>query len=82
MVDNQHKKIKGYRDLTVEEIEMINVIKGYEGNLKALLNEALPDDAPGDSKRWMAIAKTNLETGFMFAVKAIARPSGQMGSDD
>lgn len=82
MVDNQHKKIQGYRNLSEEEIAKINVIKQFESDLKVFLKTVLESDAPGDAKRWMAMAKSNFETGFMYAVKAVARPTGQMGSDE
>jgi len=83
MVDNQHKKIKGYRDLSEAEIQMMNEIKEREADLKMLLDRVgEAEDMPSDSKRWLALARTNLETGFMYAVKAVARPVGQMGSGD
>lgn len=82
MVDNQHKKIKGYRDLTNDEIAKMNLLKQFEVDLKVLLDGLLESGAPRDASRWLAVAKTNLETGFMYAVKAVARPTGQMGSDE
>ena len=72
MVDNQHKQIKGYRDLNTEEIALMNDAKGKAmdvGKLIEVLNE-LPDI----DKRWLAIAKTDLQKGFMSLVRSIARP--------
>lgn len=82
MVDNQHKKISGYRDLSEDEINQMNAIKAAEGQLSGLLAwveqsaTASGDPAAG---RWAALARTHLETGFMYAVKAIARPDGGIG---
>lgn len=35
----------------------------------------------GDAEagRWLSIARTHLETGFMFAIKAVARPTNGLG---
>ena len=70
MVENQHKKISGYRDLTETEIGAMNDLKDMERRLLVKLDQ-LTDDSNG---RHIALAKTHLETGFMFAVKAIAKP--------
>lgn len=72
-MDNQHKLIKGYRDLTKEEIDAINKIKSaaeLHGELIAGI-EKLPEV----DKRWLAIARTDLQTGFMALTRAVARPT-------
>ena len=79
---DQHEKIKGYRDLSAEEIQAMNDVKGLEGQLREFIKNLQGSQSwPNDSGRWFSLAKTNLETGFMYLVKAIARPTGQMGSD-
>ena len=73
MVDNQHQKIKGYRDLSEEEIALMNDAKGKAediGKLIEVLGEKLSID-----KRWLAIAKTDLQKGFMALVRSIAQPT-------
>lgn len=48
MVDNQHQKIKGYRDLSEEEIALMNDAKGKAediGKLIEVLNEKSSIDA-------------------------------------
>lgn len=70
MVDNQHRKIAGYRDLSEDEIASINRLKELEKDVFEQLNTSLHAPDP----RHQAIAKTHLETGFMFAIKAIAKP--------
>ncbi|WP_171491511.1 Acb2/Tad1 domain-containing protein, partial [Acinetobacter baumannii] len=78
--DNQHKKIQGYRDLTAEDIAVINELKRRETELREFLNSI--ETSTRQSCRWMSVAKTNLETGFMYAIKAVAQPDGTLGSDN
>lgn len=72
MVDNQHKKITGYRDLTDTEINLMNDAKSMASGIGAFITtlETLPDI----DKRWLAIAKTDLQKGFMALVRSIAKP--------
>lgn len=73
MVDNQHQHIKGYRDLSQKEIDLMNKCKAKAeeiGNLIETLNEN-----PFIDKRWLAIAKTELQKGFMSLVRSIAQPT-------
>lgn len=84
MVDNQHQKIKGYRDLTEAEIAMMNELKELEARLANSLHGlemTVKNIAPADTEamRWIAVARTNLETGMMYAIKAVARPTNGLG---
>lgn len=72
MVDNQHKLIKGYRDLTEDEISKMNTCKAVAVEVGALCNQIEAMD--GVDKRWAAIAKTQLQQGFMALVRSIAKP--------
>tara|TARA_R110002124_G_scaffold163667_1_gene331028 strand:- start:451 stop:735 length:285 start_codon:yes stop_codon:yes gene_type:complete len=38
-MDNQHKKIKGYRDLSQQEIDLMNRIKAHGEKTKELIKE-------------------------------------------
>ncbi|MGA6102109.1 DUF7681 family protein [Psychrobacter pocilloporae] len=72
-MDNQHKKITGYRDLTQEEIDLMNRSKALAsevGDFIEYLSKTGYDD-----KRWLAIAKTDLQKGFMSLTRSIAKPS-------
>ncbi|EJL6764592.1 TPA: hypothetical protein NIK62_000154 [Vibrio cholerae] len=40
-MDNQHRKIKGYRDLSQKEIDLMNRIKEHGEQTKALIDELL-----------------------------------------
>ena len=76
-MDNQHQKITGYRDFSQDEIDLMNKMKALEAEIGNVLAALTKDDA--GANRWAAIARTHLETGFMFAMKAVARPTTGLG---
>lgn len=73
-MENQHRKITGYRELTDDEIRDINHCKDLS-NLCGELIAALEDQI-GTDKRAVSIAKTKLQEGFMWAIRSIAKPEG------
>ncbi len=73
MVDNQHKQIKGYRDLSIEEITLMNKVKAKGEELAELLEEIKAN--PTVDQRWLAIGKTDLQTGLMAVTRSIAQPT-------
>lgn len=116
-MDNQHKKIKGYRDLGRAEIDLMNRIKAKGAELLALHAELagrLSTDLEvkradarrsvagheyngvpytehtgatdeciefrrfqaAEPQRWAAIGKTDIQTGIMAMVRAVAQPEG------
>lgn len=70
-MENQHKKITGYRDLSQEEIDMMNRIKSLEAEYNGIIDElrSMPVD-----QRQVAIAATDGESAFMRAVRSVAQP--------
>ena len=72
-MDNQHKLIKGYRDLSEGEIKAMNAVKS-EAERIGLLVEELEANTDLDV-RWVAVAKDHLQQGFMAAVRSIAKPT-------
>jgi hypothetical protein len=72
VVDNQHQKIKGYRDLSEEEIAMMNDIKSLGEALGLLVGDL--EGMPDTDKRWVAIGKTDLQKGIMALVRSVAKP--------
>lgn len=72
-MDNQHKKISGYRDLSQSEIDGMNSIKSLEVDVGELFKQI--GEIHGVDQQSMALAKTNLQQGFMWFVRAIAKPS-------
>lgn len=102
-MDNQHRKIKGYRELTQAEVDLMNRIKAKGAELLALQDElmdligeqltdkqlaAASNDESGEAEieynrflaaepfRWAAIGKTDIQTGVMALVRAVAQPEG------
>jgi len=69
-MDNQHRKIVGYRELSQEEVDSMNVIKDMGKRIDIMLDE-MPKDADG---RWKAIGKTHLQEGLMALTRSIAKP--------
>lgn len=108
-MENQHRKIKGYRELSQDEIDLMNRIKAKgaellalqaeldtrllkEARLKAGLNARAQTLAlaeyesslehieferfmAAEPQRWAAIGKTDIQTGIMALVRAVAQPS-------
>lgn len=71
-MDNQHKLIKGYRDLTQSEIDGMNSIKSLEVDTGNLFKQV--SEIEGVDPRALALAKTKLQEGFMWFVRSIAKP--------
>ena len=72
-MENQHKKITGYRDLSQAEIDDMNRSKELAHQVGVFI-DAL-DFIDSTDKRWLAIAKTDLQKGFMSLVRSIAKPT-------
>ena len=103
-MENQHRKIAGYRELSQAEIDLMNRIKAWGAELVALQAEVVdllaqqdkdkrlaicvPSDnheahaaeferfMAAEPLRWAAIAKTDIQTGIMALVRAVAQPAG------
>lgn len=99
-MENQHRKIKGYRELSQAEIDLMNRIKvkgaellELQAELLELLWEQSRDKAvdaaentdchaelerfqAAEPLRWASIGKTDIQTGIMALVRAVAQPGG------
>lgn len=64
--------IKGYRDLSQKEIDTINQLKDLAITVGNRVDEVMSMD--DSDKRWVAIARTDLQKGFMSLIRAIAQP--------
>jgi len=89
-MDNQHRKISGYRELNQEEIDLMNEIKALGPILEAVIYKVQShvakqrNDAPTNTtesrlnnatpERFLAIAKTEFQNGLMHATRAVAQP--------
>lgn len=72
-MDNQHQKIKGYRDLSQEEIDLMNECKALAEQCGKMV-ESLQKYSDTD-KRSVSLAQTNLQQGFMWAIRSVAKPT-------
>lgn len=90
-MDQQHKHIKGYRDLSAEEIALMNEAKALAEQCGAFIAKLrLQGDSARPStleaklglpepllldQRWISIGATDLQRGFMAVVRGIAQPT-------
>lgn len=72
-MENQHRAIKGYRELNAEEIALMNEVKS-QGVALGELVEKLRAQVDTD-KRWVSIGATDLQTGLMALTRSIAKPT-------
>jgi hypothetical protein len=66
--------INGYRKLTPDEVQHVNDLKEFGDEIGRLLDTV--GTIPDVDKRALAIARTELQTGMMWLVRAITRPTG------
>lgn len=72
-MENQHREIKGYRELNEHEIACMNGVKELAQKVGEIITSL--DQMDETDKRWIAIAKTDLQKGFMSLNRAIAQPT-------
>ena len=75
-MDNQHQKISGYRDLSQDEIDLMNEGKALAeqvGEFVRKLRAGRPGHVP--DQRWVSIGATDCQTGFMALIRSIAQPT-------
>ena len=71
-MDNQHRKISGYRELNQEEVDQMNRVKEVAKDVGALVEDMGTMDEV--DKRWLAIGTTELQKGFMSLTRSVAKP--------
>lgn len=90
-MDNQHRLISGYRELSQAEIALINRVKAQGEELRSLIHDVEihlqnlppPDAGAGetspttmtDPTRFVGLARDDLQTGLMLLTRAVARPT-------
>ena len=78
-MDNQHRKIAGYRELTQDEIDCMNKVKALGVELGKLHDYLAATNAQTANHqidmRWLSIGKTHLQQGIMAWVRAVAQPT-------
>ena len=71
-MDNQHRKIKGSRELSQAEIDLMNEIKQKGVELGGMVANLNIQDSVDD--RWVSIGATHLQQGLMALTRAVAKP--------
>jgi hypothetical protein len=66
--------ILGYRELSTDEIELINEIK-QQGNNLGIAIEAMVLGGTKYDQRWISIARTHFQQGLMALTRAVAQPT-------
>ena len=72
-MENQHQLIKGYRNLSADEIELMNDCKELAEACGALIE--LLRTKTGLDQRWVSIGATSLQQGWMSVIRGIAQPT-------
>lgn len=72
-MDNQHRQIKGYRELSQEEIDAMNEIKTKGAEIGELVAKLRAQ--PGLDQRWVSIGATHMQEGLMALTRGVAQPS-------
>jgi hypothetical protein len=73
MTDNQHRQIKGYRELDENDIALMNEIKSKGAELGDLVEKLRAIETT--DKRWVSIGATDLQTGLMALTRSVAKPT-------
>lgn len=71
-MENQHRLIKGYRELSQDEIDLMNEGKALAEKVGAWI--AALENYHSVDPRWRSIGATQLQQGFMAAIRSIAKP--------
>lgn len=66
-------KVTGYRQLNEAEAALMNEIKAHGVSLGELVAKLRATD--GLDQRWVSIGATDLQTGTMALVRAVAQPT-------
>jgi GrpB-like predicted nucleotidyltransferase (UPF0157 family) len=72
-MENQHKKITGYRDLSQDEIDLMNEGKALAQKVGEFVDKLQAH--PETDKRWAAIGRTEAQQAFMALIRSVAKPT-------
>lgn len=70
---NEGKNITGYRNLTTEEVALMNEIKALAEQVGSAIKKLQATE--GLDQRWVSIGSTDLQKGFMSVIRGIAQPT-------
>jgi hypothetical protein len=76
-------EISGYRQLNPDEVAIVNHIKALDEDLGRsfqTLRITIAGNVPNADWRWLAIAKTHFQEGFMALVRSVTKPEDWYGN--
>ncbi len=73
IMENQHREIKGYRELSASEIALMNEIKTKGQELGDLVSKLRGTE--GLDQRWVNTGATDLQKGLMSLTRSVAQPT-------
>ena len=74
-MDNQHRKIVGYKELSQEDINAINEVKQSGIDLRVLLDKLTTNPHIILDAHWYEIGVTHLQQGLMALTRSIVKPN-------
>ena len=72
MTEHQGLPVSGYRPQSADKVALVNRSKEAEERTLRILDDLRT--SPDIDLRWLAIARTNLELGWMAANRAVFQP--------
>ena len=83
-MENQHRKISGYRELDQAEIDLMNEIKTLGEEIGSvveklerttIIRDSINTGEPLFDQRWVEEGKMELQKGIMALIRSVAKPS-------
>lgn len=74
-MENQHKYIEGYRDLTQEEINVMDDIKRLGNSFGNFLENLKHNTDLDIDQQLLATGMTDIQKGIMMAIRSVAKPT-------
>lgn len=74
-MNETQEQVKGYSKLTKHQIMVMNVIKEKEQEILSILEGMKYNE--NYNQRSLALAISEIQSGFMWAVRSVARPNGE-----
>lgn len=72
-MENQHRHIKGYRELSPEEVALMNEVKAKGEELGDLIAKLRA--LPSNDVQWIDVGELQLKQGIMSLVRCVAQPT-------
>lgn len=76
-IDTGSQNIAGYQKHTQQEVDVVNSTKAMENDLGDWIAQ-MRADLPNLDQRWVAIARTHFQEGFMALNRAVFQPESRL----